>query len=136
MADGGINGGHYHVRNVFAHFTCEIKHSVERLLAEFAAHIFLVFLCRRGIQADGHGVDDAFELGTNVALVDKASLSVCVDACWQVIAALHFGRNLLEYVKSAGRLAVAAKHYFVVAAHVLFVECGHDLGEIRFVIKP
>ena len=122
--------------HVVAHFAGEIEHALKCRVTELAAHDGGVFLRVRRVQADGHRVHDARKLRRNVASVDKTALAVGVHAHRQVVAALHLGGHALEHVKCAGRFAVAAKHHFFVAAHVLSVEGGHNLFERGLMVEP
>lgn len=136
VADRRIDGCHHNQGHVTFCLPCEIKHGTKSLRAIHAAHVFLVCFGGGRIQADGYGVNDTFKLGADVSMVDKAALPVRVDAYGQLVTALHLARNALERIESAGGLAVSAENHLFEATHVLAVECGHDLFERWFVIKP
>ena len=136
MADGRLHGGHHDVGHILAHFAGEVEHARERRVAEAAAHDGGVLVGVGGVQADGDRVHDALELRRDIAAADQAALAVGVHAHGQVVAALHFGGHALEHVEGAGRLAVAAEDHLFVAAHVLLIECGHDLLEGGLVVEP
>ena len=73
----------------------------EGLVAELAAHDGGVLFGVRRVQADGHGVHDAFELRRDVASANQAALAVRIHAHRQLPAALHLGGHAFEQVERA-----------------------------------